>query len=113
MPITPPENAEYKNTDDYNYIEGTAYEFIASNDAGQIDKPAVKFGATSNEVFYNGDSVITGIPKYTLTQLFEAFVDFLKTNHYVYMGETQPINPNTKIWIDTSETNESLWNNED
>lgn len=107
MPVvTPPENATNRDPDG-KYIENTVFNFVVSNDDGQIDAPPVRFGAGSEQVYYNGRN--PKVQRYTLSQLFEAFIDFLESNHYLYAGEEEPVNPQTKIWIDTTETNESTW----
>ena len=104
MPVvTPPDNAVDRDPNT-KYIENTVFNFVVSNDDGQIDRAPVRLGAGSNQVYYNGSN--REIDRYTLSQLFEAFVAFLQENHYLYMGDEEPVNTQTKIWIDTSENND-------
>lgn len=109
MPIAEMPNNGQLPDENENYIKNTVFQFVHTDDKGLVDG-YVDFGAKSNRVYYEGEN--SEIGPYTLSQLFEAFIDFLKTNHYLYMGDEQPVNSNTKIWIDTSETNENLWKKE-
>lgn len=40
-----------------------------------------------------------GATNYSLKQFYDSFVDFLKENHYLYVGSVEPTNNHVKIWI--------------
>lgn len=40
--------------------------------------------------------------RYTLQNLADNYLNFVKNTLFVYKGDTQPVNSHTAIWIDTS-----------
>lgn len=59
-------------------------------------------GATFDNVI---DSRI-GKGNYSLTQFFDAFMEYMQSADFVYYGATEPLNHHHRIWIDTGHSNQ-------
>lgn len=60
-------------------------------------------GAIFSEVVDTGRTNATG---YTLDQLMDSYMDFMKTYPFTYVGANKPTNSHAYIWVDTSVTNQ-------
>lgn len=58
----------------------------------------------TNVIDVDRGSASTG---YSLDQLLDSYLDFIKNSNFVYAGTSEPKNHNVKIWLDTSVTNQS------
>lgn len=76
-------------------------QVAVKQDNGKLgDKQAI--GALFTDVV---DDVRDGATQYSLAQFLDNYMDFMESYPFTYMGDTEPTNPNVKIWIDTSSSN--------
>lgn len=75
-------------------------EVAQKSQEGQLQTP-VQFGVKFEDVI----DTRSGKGNYSLAQLFDAYIDYMKNANFVYSGDTKPVNTHMSLWIDTSITN--------
>lgn len=78
-----------------------ANEVATKRDTGDLSE-FTPFGAT----FETTIDIREGQGNYSLAQLFDSYIDYLKTADFLYYGTEAPVNNHNRIWIDTGHTNQ-------
>lgn len=73
-------------------------QIAQKDDSGTIDYGEEKSLGVSFGNVYDERS---GSGNYTLQQLFDHYINYMKNANFVYQGATQPTNTHVALWIDT------------
>jgi hypothetical protein len=78
-------------------------EVAVKEEDGTFSTP-LSWGVSFQDV---ADVSRTGATQWTLAQMMDSYLDFLKTNNFIAYGTDVPTNSHVRLWIDTAHDNQN------